>query len=1183
VGLRLLNNEIEIKIMKKYSIVTLFLFQTIIVTSQSVNYPTIAKDLPTLLAPSPSVAALMKYEEVPVNNYTGLPDISIPLYSSPSLSKDISLNIALKYHAGSTGVDEKASDVGLGWSLFAGGSITRTVRGLPDEIYDIQNHITGGGKIGVYHTNSTVKNPLTQILSFEQNDGIPTLADFETLNEFLWNTTERGMYDTEYDLWQFNFMGKSGRFTIRKNPVTNILEIADLNLDCNLKISNIYNPTTFQPTSFLIYDDLGNKYTFDVIEKTKSNSTTHVRHQSPQLDLISNFSEYIYFNSTFHLSKIESGNNKTLINIGYNNIENYYTEHILDHSTTYNIDRMGDLLDRLNWLHNYYVDSQIANIDPFCTQITTQRIMTAKKINQISVEGICKIDFNYSKGRLDSNYYANQNSYVFKGITVKTWPINNNNNNNNRNSKYVNLYQGYSTTIEKRMVLDSVSFGNFSNNLKETYKLEYKSKPSTYNGTLEKDKWGYFTMRPFWVIQQQYYREVNPEFSTIETLQKMSLPTGGSIIFDYEANQYSYIGNDLLADFSANIYNWTNDNKVVHFNALNTTPQEFFTITEEQDVTFMSVVNTYGQPYSNYIFSITRAGTTQPVGGLDSGVSNSDVSQVKLHLAPGTYKVNLTSMDLDFPITFRATITAYYKTLNNNNFKFLFGGGNRIKQIGYFTKDTVPKDYYETSYSTYIPAKQIEFRYTKFDDPIHSSGSLATGEPIFEFYFDRDYYFFASCTGGPCFMSDQQFFFKKVTETNNLKAIKTGGADVGYKNVMVKEPNNGRTEYTYTSPIDFPEETQLESTIFPYKSTSNLDYKRGNILIERVYTQGTNDKLISETIKDYDYEEILPKNTTYGVTCNYINKNLPYIWCVSGYSVFQALNNVLEFAIYPIYLSINCHGRIRIDPYNYINYFYLHAANGWAKLKSKTTKNYFYPTGTTTPNIVQTDETYDYNLINKKISKSTITNSFGEVMKTEYFYLPTVDTPNSKNNISTIERIETHKNNDLLSTSKIEYSTAFAGNVSYLPQTILTSKGTQTLESRLKYNAYDEYGHLLELQQENGTIVSYIWGYNKTQPIAKIENATYAQVEPHVANLQTISNGTNETGLITALNALRTALPNAMVTTYSYKPLVGISTITDPKGDTQTYHYDAFNRLQFVKDAQDNIVSENEYHYRTQN
>jgi YD repeat-containing protein len=48
-------------------------------------------------------------------------------------------------------------------------------------------------------------------------------------------------------------------------------------------------------------------------------------------------------------------------------------------------------------------------------------------------------------------------------------------------------------------------------------------------------------------------------------------------------------------------------------------------------------------------------------------------------------------------------------------------------------------------------------------------------------------------------------------------------------------------------------------------------------------------------------------------------------------------------------------------------------------------------------------------------------------------------------------------------------------------------------------------------------------------------------------------------------------------------PLVRASSITDPKGDKMTYIYDDFNRLKEIRDKNNNILSENEYHYRTQN
>ena len=80
---------------------------------------------------SPTAASLGKYGDFPVSYNTGLPQISIPIYTVKAGS--LSLPISLSYHASGLKVQEEASWVGAGWSLNAGGMITRTVVGAADD------------------------------------------------------------------------------------------------------------------------------------------------------------------------------------------------------------------------------------------------------------------------------------------------------------------------------------------------------------------------------------------------------------------------------------------------------------------------------------------------------------------------------------------------------------------------------------------------------------------------------------------------------------------------------------------------------------------------------------------------------------------------------------------------------------------------------------------------------------------------------------------------------------------------------------------------------------------------------------------------------------------------------------------------------------------------------------------
>ncbi|NLR63278.1 hypothetical protein HGH92_03075 [Chitinophaga varians] len=68
---------------------------------------------------------------IPVDLFTGIPKISVPIfaYKKGSLNVDVGLN----YFAGGVQVLENANEAGLSWNLVAGGAVTRSVRGVPDD------------------------------------------------------------------------------------------------------------------------------------------------------------------------------------------------------------------------------------------------------------------------------------------------------------------------------------------------------------------------------------------------------------------------------------------------------------------------------------------------------------------------------------------------------------------------------------------------------------------------------------------------------------------------------------------------------------------------------------------------------------------------------------------------------------------------------------------------------------------------------------------------------------------------------------------------------------------------------------------------------------------------------------------------------------------------------------------
>lgn len=136
---------------------------------------------------SPTAKSFQRYGEIPVSLYTGTPDISIPLATMKS--GNLTLPVELSYHSGGIKADDRPGPTGLGWTLIAGGAITREKYDLPDEL----------DERGFFYKHSYIssfdKNP-SLIQDMIYRDGDPAIAD----------------YDLQPDKFSFNFPGYSGFF-----------------------------------------------------------------------------------------------------------------------------------------------------------------------------------------------------------------------------------------------------------------------------------------------------------------------------------------------------------------------------------------------------------------------------------------------------------------------------------------------------------------------------------------------------------------------------------------------------------------------------------------------------------------------------------------------------------------------------------------------------------------------------------------------------------------------------------------------------------------------------------------------------------------------------------------------------------------------------------------------------------
>lgn len=439
-------------------------------TSNALN-PTLENIIPA----SPSASALAKFGSIPVGLSTGIPEVSIPIFNYQG-TNNLALQVSLDYHAGGIRVNETASNVGIGWALNAGGVITRTLRGIPDEAptYGFLNSGT--------------------LPASETEGNAPQAVEDRTFNKIY-----RGELDNQNDIFTFNFNGHSGKFIYGKN--NDFLLINQQKLKIEKELSTINN--TLVISKFTITDEYGIKYIFKDYELTINYNNVYSGR---------------YCTSAWYLSEIQTPSGKD--NILFQYADAYLTTYQVSKGYTqkYNLTYNTYASTATSDISRGYVDMQIKRLKKITLPNKAEISLTYDSKERTDLKGdtlLTKITisdpFSNKRGlNLEQDYSLNRATLTkvipFGGGTETA----EGNYTFTYNSALPDLYSdkqdhwGYYDVNSDSLIPWEISSDGFSNNI---YELSGSN------------------------------RDTDPSSVKAGSLTKITYPTGGYAIFEMEANQ----------------------------------------------------------------------------------------------------------------------------------------------------------------------------------------------------------------------------------------------------------------------------------------------------------------------------------------------------------------------------------------------------------------------------------------------------------------------------------------------------------------------------------------------------------------------------------------------------------------------------------------------------------------------
>ncbi len=1140
---------------------------------------------------SPEAAAFEQYGNVPTDLYRGMPNINIPIYTIKG--KEMVLPLSLTYDPTNLKVEDIASEVGLGWNLNVGGRITRNVNGLSDD-YILGNYSTltdGSWVLSRY-------NMVSQGLIHGFNSRADVISHFDFIEDI-----EDNKVDAAPDTYSLNVNGLSSQL------IAQIGKAYSLD-DPRMQVS-VQRGTKGDIRSWTINKN-GTTYIFANSEVTETRTDSGFGdYQGPS---------HIKYRSSWLLTKIISPNGRDVFDFTYTSgtwpqPKPFSSSSAINRSTYHSIN--GIMWNGANESWSNVLDHKITQV--FLSGIShngKQIVSISRKTREDhplnnAIQSIEILDPT-STG---PSQEVVQDFYLFHsyfGMPESADP-------------------GNYREEDLRLKLDAIGISR----LPQSPSLDLENFLKEYNFTYDRpeqvpardcagqDAFGYYNggscsgslIPPVSFNGADFTvsgRSFNMEHATKGILKKVRYPTGGTTVFEYEQpiDEYTEI-RDRLVNYSLLISDWAT----------------MLTITEQGQCNSSGCCpSANGSPvattFETDVFSVNEDGVydvTVDMHGTKTPVDNTTQSLRSFIIElPDSQAMSLneiltecengTSPFWDFHELYNPVILPfapqsfpvelkkdkYYQTVLLNN----------LQDYDNQTIGITMKVSREESYTYVYDTDELPFYRLKTVTDLDANDNVAT----------RREYKYSGITQN---QSDRLYYTSHQRKEISEQIVNVPILHRMSKPVMGSEPiltygevserfvdfndvaSNGETIHTF---FNVGQNGNVPNTAPPFETRYTNNIEKGKEKTRILYD------VAMDTLETWSssYSPVASgMESLAGLTVKN-NWNRQY----HTVHVYQRSDGKWLFGYAPWEYS-GYQGNTRFGPPDGCdldgNLDCLDAINPTSTAKPFSISP---RTGGMVQQIVSkklddqwltqtTDYEYRDNML---LNSHTVGTSNDEEIKTELYYssdtepyslLPNPSAPELGSNVPDEPILmKVYQNGTLISTSLKDYvqaSPVEMGDVPYaasLPdmqqlQAVYTAKGNEPLDNRLLFEKFDTQGNLLQSRDVDANVATtYLWGYNNMYPVAKVENATHAEVIGTGVLQSVLDAPADDDALRTELQKIRDGLPNAMVTTYTYKPLVGITSMTDPKGYTTYYGYDEFNRLSHVIDQDQKVSQRYNYQYK---